>query len=349
MNSVEKTGTLAKDVAASVMSAPVISVLMPTYNYGDFIAQAIESVLAQTFTHFELIISDNASTDATEQLVRRYAARDTRVRYFRNQTNLGLSKNFNLSHSRAHPESRYLIGLPADDWWDERLLEKLYNAARRHPEASLVHCDALRVEADGAVINRFTDLCHLLPAPGLHRDLDKLFYNNYIPFQACLVDRQLQRHLWATPAIYDPEVPHANDWYLWLQLLCRGARAYYLPEPLARFRKHPRANTTVEKLVPRLSQEVLVFEKTAAVCPPEHQNTHRSEYANRLKRLGFLLLESSHVTEAKRALAKADEAATHPQLDLTVARLISRLPLPGKLRAGLWNTATAVAARKQPS
>ena len=57
--------------------------------------QAIESILSQTFTDFELIIADNASTDDTEELSRAYVRRDRRVRYFRNETNIGAARNFN--------------------------------------------------------------------------------------------------------------------------------------------------------------------------------------------------------------------------------------------------------------
>ena len=76
--------------------APRLTVGLPVFNGEDYLAEALESLLAQTFTDFELIISDNASTDGTEQICRRYAARDPRVHYVRQPRNLGISANHNV-------------------------------------------------------------------------------------------------------------------------------------------------------------------------------------------------------------------------------------------------------------
>ena len=82
------------------MRRPRVSVGMPVYNGQRFLPQAIESILSQTFTDFELIIADNASTDDTEELSRAYVRRDRRVRYFRNETNIGAA-NPSPSHIRT--------------------------------------------------------------------------------------------------------------------------------------------------------------------------------------------------------------------------------------------------------
>jgi len=75
-------------------NAPTVSIGMPVYNGERFITEAIDSILAQTFTDFELIISDNASTDGTEAICNVYAARDSRIRYFRQSKNYGALFNF---------------------------------------------------------------------------------------------------------------------------------------------------------------------------------------------------------------------------------------------------------------
>lgn len=74
---------------------PLLSIGLPVYNGEEFLAQALDSLLAQTFTDFEVIVADNASTDATGRLCRQYAARDPRVRYIRNERNVGAIANFN--------------------------------------------------------------------------------------------------------------------------------------------------------------------------------------------------------------------------------------------------------------
>jgi glycosyltransferase involved in cell wall biosynthesis len=74
---------------------PMISIGMPVYNGENYIAAALDSILAQSFADFELIVSDNASTDATAEICRSYQARDPRIRYYRNPGNLGAAKNHN--------------------------------------------------------------------------------------------------------------------------------------------------------------------------------------------------------------------------------------------------------------
>lgn len=102
------------------MDSPNVSICLPTYNYAAFIGRAIESVLAQTFADFELLIFDDASTDDTETVVERYLG-DERVRYVRHHRNQGLFTNFNLSAQAAR--GRFVKYLCADDWLDARFLE----------------------------------------------------------------------------------------------------------------------------------------------------------------------------------------------------------------------------------
>jgi glycosyltransferase involved in cell wall biosynthesis len=75
-------------------SRPKVSVGLPVYNGEAYLSDAIDSILAQTFGDFELIISDNASTDGTQKICEEYAARDSRIRYYRNEQNLGAGWNF---------------------------------------------------------------------------------------------------------------------------------------------------------------------------------------------------------------------------------------------------------------
>ena len=80
---------------------PTVSLGMTVYNGANFLAATLDSLLAQTYRDFELIICDNASTDETGAIARDYAARDTRVRYRRNETNIGGSANYNLTFDLA--------------------------------------------------------------------------------------------------------------------------------------------------------------------------------------------------------------------------------------------------------
>jgi len=102
---------------------PKISIGMPVYNGAKYIREALDSLLGQTFTDFELIISDNASTDNTEAICREYAAKDERIRYIRQPHNLGASANFKFVLDEAQGE--YFMWAAADDVWDKNWIEKL--------------------------------------------------------------------------------------------------------------------------------------------------------------------------------------------------------------------------------
>ncbi len=74
---------------------PLVSIGLPVYNGEQFLREALDSLLVQTFENFELIISDNSSTDGTEKICREYANKDRRIRYYRNEENVGAARNFN--------------------------------------------------------------------------------------------------------------------------------------------------------------------------------------------------------------------------------------------------------------
>lgn len=119
------------------MTAPRISVGMPVYNGADFVGEAIESLLAQTLDDFELIISDNASIDATEDICRSYAAKDARIRYFRQSRNLGAAANHNvLVHRARAPLFRWAAH---DDLVRPTMLERCVDALDATPGAVLAY------------------------------------------------------------------------------------------------------------------------------------------------------------------------------------------------------------------
>lgn len=101
-------------------SNPVVSIGMPVYNGERFIREALDSLLVQSFADFELIISDNASTDATESICRNYAEQDSRIRYIRQRENLGALPNFQFVLKEACGE--YFMWAACDDMWDRNFI-----------------------------------------------------------------------------------------------------------------------------------------------------------------------------------------------------------------------------------
>ena len=129
------------------IATPLVSIAIPVYNGGRFIRQALDHLLAQTYTHLELVICDNASTDDTGVICQAYAARDARVRYHRNPTNVGLIKNFCLAVERS--TGTYFTWAAVDDCKLPTTVEACVRALQEQPEAVMVHGTVL-VQSPGS-------------------------------------------------------------------------------------------------------------------------------------------------------------------------------------------------------
>lgn len=126
---------------------PKVSIGLAVYNGSEYLREALDSILAQTFTDFELIISDNASTDTTESICREYAARDSRIRYFRNARNIGGANNENLTFRLARGE--YFRWAAHDDVLQPRLLEECLRVLESDPGVVLCHTAISVIDGKG--------------------------------------------------------------------------------------------------------------------------------------------------------------------------------------------------------
>lgn len=119
---------------------PKVTVGLPVYNGENFLAEAVDSILTQTFEDFELIISDNASTDSTEEICRHYLTHDSRVKYVRNATNLGAAKNYNQLVEMAQGE--YFKWAAHDDVCKPEFVAKCVDVLDTNPEVVLCFTQA---------------------------------------------------------------------------------------------------------------------------------------------------------------------------------------------------------------
>jgi glycosyltransferase involved in cell wall biosynthesis len=117
---------------------PLVSVLTPFHNTERYLAGAIESVLAQTYSNFEYILIDNCSTDRSGEIAKSYAARDSRIRFMRRDELVPQLRNYNLALRTISPESRYVKIVQADDAAFPRCLEEMVAVAEAHPTVGVV-------------------------------------------------------------------------------------------------------------------------------------------------------------------------------------------------------------------
>jgi glycosyltransferase involved in cell wall biosynthesis len=126
---------------------PRVSIGMPIYNGERLMQRALDSLLAQTFTDFELIICDNASTDATQRICLEYAAKDKRIRYYRNDAQIQPISNFNRVLGYASGE--YFMWAAHDDRWAPAFIEELVQELNGNPEAALAFCRFVNIDEEG--------------------------------------------------------------------------------------------------------------------------------------------------------------------------------------------------------
>jgi hypothetical protein len=117
-----------------------VTVGIPTFNRRGYLSEALNSVMAQTFCDFEVLVSDNGSTDGTRELVAEFARADPRIRYHRFPANRGLATNFNLVLSE--PQTEFIALLPDDDLWLPHHLASAMKAFNSAPAATLYGCTA---------------------------------------------------------------------------------------------------------------------------------------------------------------------------------------------------------------
>jgi len=140
---------------------------MPVRNGTKFIRRAIDSLLAQTYTNFELIISDNDSNDGTWELVQGYAGRDMRIKLYRQVTNIHSYRNFSFVLSKA--EGKYFMWAAVDDLWLPEFIDSMVAELQTHTDAGVAMCAVERRYEDGI----FKDLIRF---EGKNNPVNKTYY-----------------------------------------------------------------------------------------------------------------------------------------------------------------------------
>ncbi len=128
----------------SVDSSPFVSIVTPVYNGAKYLAECIESVLHQTYSHWEYVIVNNCSKDATLEIAQSYARKDPRIRVHNNGEFLPVIQNWNHAMRQISPHSKYCKVVHADDWLFPECLEKMVQLAEENPSVAIVGAYALR-------------------------------------------------------------------------------------------------------------------------------------------------------------------------------------------------------------
>lgn len=219
------------------MESPKVSVCIPTYNYGHYLSEAIESVLNQTHEDFELLVVDDASQDDTDRIVQGYVAKDSRVRYLRNQTNIGMVNNWNRCMREA--KGKYIKYLFGDDVFSSpMLLEKMIEILDSDESVSLVGSSRLIIDENSKQVDIWSFYDSDVSKDGKEIiNTCLLQLRNYIGEPTVVMFRKSQ-----ASRGFDSRYKQLVDLEMWFHLLEQG-RYHYFKDSLSSFRIHSEQQT----------------------------------------------------------------------------------------------------------
>ena len=259
----------------------LISVIIPTYNCAEYIAEAIDSVLNQTFTDFEIIVVDDGSTDETAAIMKRYG---DKVRYIR-QKNNGPAVARNLGINTARGE--FIAFLDADDIWHPEKLEIQHHYLEEHTECALVYANCSTFTETGLKTAAYD---------GTHRKVysgnifDRLYRRNFIACISVMLRKECLETTGLFPEHFDKAT--SEDWHLWLRI------AYHFPigcidQPLAKYRW--KESSLTGDFTYAYPYRRMVLDEITALYPGYFQNKKnlvRRTYADFFMRYGYALYKS---------------------------------------------------------
>ena len=246
------------------MREPLVSVIIPNYNYAHYLSQAVESVLAQTYANLEIMVVDDGSTDDSEAILRDYG---NRLRWIKMQ-NQGVAAARNLGASRTTGE--LIAFLDADDFWLPEKLERQVERFLNDPELGLVHCGVEEIDKEGKHL-RFRD-------DGLEGWVarDMLFFNRGVILgggSGVIVPRDE----FSAIAGFDTSLSTSADWDFFYRLAVRR-RVGFVSTPLLKYRVH---SSNMHRNVRAMEHDMLIaYEKAFSHGTEEFRALRRRCYGN---------------------------------------------------------------------
>jgi glycosyltransferase involved in cell wall biosynthesis len=220
-------------------NSPCVSIGLPVFNGGKYLAETLESILRQTFSDFTLIISDNASADDTEEICCKYATRDCRIDYSRNTTNLGAAKNFNKVFELS--SGRYFKWAAHDDLYAPEYLERCVEVLDTRSSVVICHTKAIYINEDDEEYRDWDDLLDFR-SPDAHKRFHD-YISLPIPRWNAIFGLIRASELKKTPLIGSYVL---SDQVLLGELTLRG-EVYRVPAPLFFRRDHPSLPAAMSK------------------------------------------------------------------------------------------------------
>jgi len=270
---------------------PRVSIVIPTYNRERLIGATLDSVMAQTFQDFEVVVVDDGSTDGTAELVRAYGAR---VRYlYQPNQGQGAARNTGLRAARGE----LVAFLDSDDLWEPNKLALQLAALADRPDCPWIYTDAFVF--DGATGRRqflFSRQCR--PHEGMVAD--RLLRMNFIASPTPVIRREVFDRV----GMFNELTPQVEDWDMWLRIAARYPIAY-VPEALAGYRLHQATSTGSHTPLAIYAKALGTIEHVAALEPEIYGSSRHRGIASISIIAGRMLVSQGDIVTARRLFARA--------------------------------------------
>lgn len=223
-------------------STPLVSVVLPVHNGGQYVKEAIDSILSQTYTHFELIIVNDASTDYTKKTLNSYQKKYPNiVRVIHLDKNLGKSGDPATNIGIQHAKGSFIAKMDSDDIAHPERLAKQVSFLKKHREVFLVGTQAYVIDQNGKIMG-------IKKTPLTHERLFKYFFTYNPMIHPSIMFR---KNMIIGKQFYDLKFSCFNEYYTFFKLMHMGFMFANLPEPLIYYRIHGKNDiltNTKEKL-----------------------------------------------------------------------------------------------------
>ena len=284
---------------------PLVTAIVPTYNYGRYIGETLESLRSQTFDNWECIVVDDGSTDDTGAIIARYSARDGRIRYvWQKNARQAAARNNGIRQARG----KYIQFLDADDLLESEKIERQVEFLELHPEVDLVYSNVRYFDVERSEelrrANDSNDPWMPVVSGAGNEILVPLVRNNIMPVNSPLFRRTTVEQV----GFFSEKLPAVEDWEYLIRCAAAGKRFHYEDAEGIRalVRAHPESSSSDRRIM--FGAEILMRETLRQLLNDE--SVSRLNEARLAEITGLLGVEEHERGARGRALAQFLKAAT---------------------------------------
>ena len=301
---------------------PTVSIIIPTYNQAQYLGRTIESVLAQSFKDYEIIVINDSSTDTTAQVLKTYP--DERIRIKTMPTNLGPAVTRNVGLEMAQGE--FIAFLDSDDLWYPEMLLTMIAYFKGHPGTDIVFGAYHYINEAGQRIGSTGYPSKFRPKPGADLLPVLVVLGNIVHMSASMV----RYRCFETYGSFDPSLKRSMDWELWIRMAANNCKIDMIDTVVACYRRHTSNITRVPHQMEKAARQVLdkVFSDEALAVRLAGLEHHA--YIDAWLRIAELSFEAGLNSETHKYTVRAEElyrnAPRNIELSLRYLEILFRLP-----------------------